>query len=108
MDLALIKLSIERMLEKVEDLETENVELKKRVSELEKSHEQKIVTEANAKRGGFQDELLDTKQVRKFLGISHNTLQAIVSAGKLIQKRINGHSVRYLKSNVMAYIQSLE
>jgi predicted DNA-binding transcriptional regulator AlpA len=108
MDLLFLKLSLEKLNDELEKLKERNTNLESRVETLESELKTKNNPDIRLKKSGFDDELLDTKQVRKYLGISHNTLQAIVNAGKLIQKRINGHSVRYLKSNVLAYVGSLE
>ncbi len=107
-DLFLLKLALEKLNDKIDKFEAENKELIDRVYEIERQLSQKVELKLDMRKGEFEDKLLDTKQVRKYLGISHNTLQAIVNTGKLIQKRINGHNVRYLKSNIMAYIKSLE
>lgn len=107
-DVFLLKLALEKLNDKLDKFEDRFLKLEGKVSTIENSMELKAVDSTITKKGEFEDELLDTKQVRKFLGISHNTLQAIVNAGQLVQKRINGHNVRYLKSNVLSYIQSLK
>ena len=107
MDLTLIKLSLERLHDQLEKLKKRNVEIENSVRNLKERLNLKSFVMTTQTSDGFEDELLDTKQVRKYLGISHNTLQAIVQSGKLIQKRINGHNIRYSKADVMIYIQSL-
>lgn len=104
MDLALIKLSIERMLEKVEDLETENVKLKNRLSELEKNKVAPI-GQSNVPQV-IEDVLLDTKEVLDILGISYNTLRSIISKKLISTIRINQRRIRYSKKAIFAYIES--
>lgn len=106
MELTLIKLSLERLHENVEELKEENKQLKSRLDKMERQKLEPSV-EFQKQTVSLEGELLDTKQVRKILGISHNTLQAIVKKGRLTQRRINGRNVRYLKSEIHSYITSL-
>jgi len=103
MDLALIKLSIERLLEKVERLESDNSQLKKRIELLE-SH---IPTHEVIKFDkSEEDTLIDTKEVLHILGISYNTLRAIVRKNLILPIRINQRRVRYSKKAIKEYIES--
>lgn len=104
MDVALIKLSIERMLEKVELLETENLELKKRVLVLEKKSSSNNVPQYHDPIK--EDVLLDTKEVLRILGISYNTLRAIINKKLIAPIRINQRRIRYSKNAIYTYIQS--
>lgn len=106
MDLTLIKLSLEKLHENMEAMKLMNKTLLARVNTLEKREGVNFASPGIVSTP-LEEELLDTKQVRKILGVSHNTLQAIVRAGKLVQKRINGRSVRYSRSDVKEYIESL-
>ena len=106
MDLTLIKLSLEKLHDNMEAMKLVNKTLLARVNTLEK-REGNYSPNPGIVLSPMEDELLDTKQVRKILGVSHNTLQAIVRAGDLVQKRINGRSVRYSRSNLRDYIESL-
>jgi predicted DNA-binding transcriptional regulator AlpA len=104
MDTALIKLSIERLLEKVEFLERENIKLKERIQLVEnrkelKSNEIEVVQEQ-------EDILIDTKEVLHILGISYNTLRAIVRKNLILPIRINQRRVRYSKKAIKEYIKS--
>ncbi len=108
MDSALIKLSIERLLEKVERLEQENLELIQRVNVLENvEHSESEKGEAVQKQNAMQNVLLDTKEVLKILGISYNTLQAIVRKKVLVPIRINQRRVRFTRKSLTNYINSL-
>jgi len=101
MDLALIKLSLERLLEKVENLESQRTTLELRVRSLEAKN-----TSISKDTSTEQGELLDTKEVLKILGISYNTLQAIVRKNLIHQIRINQRRVRYSKKGIYEYIFS--
>ena len=103
MDLTLIKLSLERLLEKVEQIEAENTELNKRVSELEKKQESSKQHVIEPLR---DDVLLDTKDVLHILGISYNTLRAIIHKNLIVPIRINQRRIRYSKKAIYAYIAS--
>lgn len=107
MDLTLIKLSLEKLHENMEAMKLMNKTLLARVNTLEKREGVNFVSPGIVSTP-LEEELLDTKQVRKILGISHNTLQVIVKAGELVQKRINGRSVRYSRSAVREYIKGLD
>ena len=104
MGLALIKLSIERMFEKVEYLEAENIELKRRVLELEKNQVSEII-QSNVPQVK-EDILLDTKEVLIILGISYNTLRSIINKKLIATIRINQRRIRYSKKAIYAYIES--
>ncbi|GAB5418454.1 MAG: hypothetical protein Crog4KO_33320 [Crocinitomicaceae bacterium] len=102
MDIALIKLSLERLLDKVEGLEKQNRKLKKRIQRLENSNpESSEVSESN------QDTLIDTKEVLQILGVCYNTLRSIISKNLIAPIRINQRRVKYSKQEVMNYISSL-
>ena len=104
MDSALIKLSIERMFEKVECLEAENIELKKRVLELEKNKGSEVL-QFNTE-SAKEDVLLDTKEVLSILGISYNTLRAIINNKLINPIRLNQRRIRFSKKAIYAYIES--
>lgn len=104
MDTALIKLSIERMFEKVERLESENERLSERILELEKNSSSKVGH--NSFETNKDDILLDTKEVLEILGISYNTLRTIISNKFITPIRINQRRIRYSKHAIYAYIKS--
>lgn len=105
MDLALIKLSIERLLEKVDRLESDNTQLKKRIELLE-SHIPTQTHEDIKFDKNEEDILIDTKEVLHILGISYNTLRAIVRKNLILPIRINQRRVRYSKKAIKEYIES--
>ena len=107
MDSALIKLSIERLLEKVERLEKENSELKQRIEAVENKapleQKENTVIEIVQER---EDVLIDTKEVLQILGISYNTLRAIIRRKLILPIRINQRRVRYSKKAIREFIES--
>jgi predicted DNA-binding transcriptional regulator AlpA len=103
MDFALIKLSIERMFEKVEHLESENVRLNERVLKLEKNTSTVVQNSVETYK---EDVLLDTKEVLSILGVSYNTLRAIIKNKLIAPIRINQRRIRYSKKAIYAYIES--
>lgn len=104
MDIALIKLSLERLLDKVEGLEKQNRKLKKRIQRLENSD-----PEASAACEPKQDHdtLIDTKEVLEILGVCYNTLRSIIKKNLIIPIKINRRRVKYSKQEVLDYIASL-
>lgn len=104
MNLSLIQLSIERLLNRVENLESENEQLKERIEQIEtQGSELDQETEPNQDQ---EDVLIDTKEVLNILGISYNTLRAIVRKGLLNPIKINQRRVRYSKKALFEYIKS--
>lgn len=103
MDLSLVKLSIERLLEKVEKLEKGNTKLKKRIQQLEKN---KIVNQIHSAPSPKEtDVLIDTKEVLQILGICYNTLQAIIKKNLITPIRINQRRIRFSKQGILEYIR---
>lgn len=105
MDFAIIKLSIERLLEKIEALENQNVEFCKRIEELE--NRPSISPQNHEKESVQEDELLDTKQVLKMLGVCYNTLRKLTVKNLLLPIRISTKRVKYSKAEILRYVQSL-
>lgn len=100
MELTLIKLSMERILEKVEILEERNHTLESRIAVLEAEGE----CQNSVDSAPLQDELLDTKEVLRILGISYNTLQVIVRKGMIKPIRINQRRIRFASGDIQNYI----
>lgn len=104
MNLSLVQLSIERLLNRVESLESENKQLKDRIEQIEtKASSSDQETESNQDQ---EDVLIDTKEVLNILGISYNTLRAIIRKGLIHPIRINQRRVRYSKKAVFEFIKS--
>ena len=100
----LIELSLERLMQKVEWLEKQNEKLNKRFKALQQNYDVAISTSQEQIR---EDLLMDTKEVLELLGISYNTLQAIVRKQLIVPIRINQRRVRYSKKGILAYINSM-
>jgi predicted DNA-binding transcriptional regulator AlpA len=103
MELTIIKLSLERLLEKMEEMAVENADLKGRVLELEKNQGAK---NHDCIEPVKEDVLLDTKEVLRILGICDNTLRAIINKNLIAPIRINQRRIRYSKKAIYAYITS--
>lgn len=104
MDVSLIKLSLERLLDKVEKLEQDNLDLNNRIDKLEKREDSRIPSKAVEE--SKEDILLDTKDVLGILGVSYNTLRAIINKKLIAPIRINQRRIRYSKKAIYAYIES--
>jgi predicted DNA-binding transcriptional regulator AlpA len=92
------------MFEKVEHLESENVRLNERVLKLEKNTSSNVVQQSI--EPFKEDVLLDTKEVLSILGVSYNTLRAIIKNKLIAPIRINQRRIRYSKKAIYAYIES--
>jgi predicted DNA-binding transcriptional regulator AlpA len=100
----LLKLSLERLMQKVEWLEKQNEKLNERFKSLQQHYDAALST---SKQIG-EDVLMDTKEVLELLGISYNTLQAIVRKQLIQPIRINQRRVRYSRKGILAYINSVK
>ena len=54
------------------------------------------------------DELIDTKEVRKMLGICYNTLQKIILAGKITPIKLGARNIRFWRSAVLNYLREIQ
>ena len=100
MDIALIKLSLERLLGKVESLEKQNRKLKKRIKLLEENSSDSSISEP--------DVLIDTKEALQLLGVCYNTLRSLIKK-KLIPEpiQINQRRKKFFRLDILNYIESL-
>lgn len=105
MDIKLIKMALERLHDEVEALKQKNVELEQAIQELKKD-KQPAETPLVVQKS--EDELMDTKQVLKYLGVCYNTLQSIIKDGFINPIRINQRRIRFSKKSLQAYIQRLQ
>lgn len=104
MDLTLIKLTLEGLAQKLSNLESQNKKLFERLDKIEQnaiSSDSKHETAPTK-----EDVLIDTKEVLKMLGISYNTLRAIIKNNLIFPIRINQRRIRYSKNAILAYIHS--
>ena len=104
MDLVLIKLSIETLAKRVEELEGANQVLTSKIEELEKREVIQLPIEAAPKEP--EDELINGAEVQRMLGVCYNTLQTIVQKNLLTPIRVSARRIRYSKRAVMDYIQA--
>lgn len=103
MDLVLIKLSIETLAKRVEELEQANKVLTQKIEEL-KTRE--LVQLPAPKAPEREDELINTIEVQKMLGVCYNTLQKIVNRNLLTPIRVSAKRIRYSKRAVLDYIKA--
>ena len=102
MELKLIKLAVERLLDEVQALIIRNKELEQEIQNL------KLNTPQAPIEAKVDDELIDTKQVLKYLGICYNTLQSIINKGLIQPIRINQRRIRFSKRSLQRYIQQMQ
>lgn len=103
MDNSLLSMAFEHLKHELENQKTENAALRARVAEIES----RIDTFGDTTKAAtpMQDELLDTKQVLKILGVCYNTLQAIINKGLIFPIRINQRRIRFSREAINAYIK---
>lgn len=99
----MLKLTIEGLAAKVSRLEKRNKKLSKRIARMEQE-EKNEMQQIKQEKVQKDDELLDTSEVLKILGISYNTLRAIIEKKLILPIRINQRRVRYSKRAIYAYI----
>lgn len=92
-------------MQKVEWLEKQNEKLNERVKTLQQNFENVISTTKQETR---EDVLMDTNEVLELLGISYNTLQAIVRKQLIHPIRINQRRVRYSRNGILTYVNSMQ
>lgn len=104
MDNEILMLALNGLKKEVEDLKVELLELKAQLANVK---EEPIIPAEKHVGSTMMDELIDTKSVLGILGISYNTLQAIVKKGLLIPLRISPKRIRFTRSNVNRYLKTL-
>lgn len=103
MELQIIKLSLERVLDKLNIMEKQNRKLKKRVKYLEQNQNEVL---KDSKSEEKEDTLIDTKEVLQILGICYNTLQKIIKKGLIHPIRISVKRMRFSKNEILNYVNS--
>jgi predicted DNA-binding transcriptional regulator AlpA len=101
MNVKLLEFALEGLRKEVEHLKAEVKELK---SELDKKED---VLPNQITPTSSEDELLDTKEVLKKLGICYNTLQSIIRDGLITPLKISKRRIRFSKNGIQKYILSL-
>lgn len=106
-EIKIFRLALNSLMAELDEIKKLNVEMTDRIIQLETFGNTSRNSMLDKETVDKEDTLLDTKQVRKILKISHNTLQAIVRSGKLKQIRINGRNIRYSKFALNDYLKSI-
>lgn len=101
MNTKLLEFALEGLRKEVEKLQAEVKELKEKVN---RGNIPTLIKEISP---SIENELLDTKEVLKKLGICYNTLQTIIKKGLIKPLKISKRRVRFSKQSVQNYILSL-
>ncbi len=102
----MIKLAVEKLYDDVEKLKLRNKELELQIKSLSEDSIQNDVQTKNIQ--STEDELMNTKQVQKYLGICYNTLQTIIDKGLIKPIRVSQRRVRFTRRSIQAYINHLQ
>jgi hypothetical protein len=103
MDNSLLSMAFEHLKLEFQKLKEENAKLKERVLNVE---ERSTSPSQNNNVAPAMDELLDTKQVLKILGICYNTLQAVIQKGLIHPIKINQRRIRFSRQGISGFIQA--
>jgi len=103
-EVKIFQLALERLMDDVEQIKTQNVEFKTEIDNLKNQNGNNVVVQKES----LVDEtvLIDTKEVLQILGICYNTLQSIIDKGELKAIRINQRRIRFSKAQLVRYIES--
>ncbi len=104
MEIKIFQLALNKLMEEVELLKSQNAELKKQFDDFEVQNKSNTVT-VPVEPTVSETVLLDTKDVLRILGVCYNTLQKIVAKGLLIPIKINQRRVRYSKMRILEYLR---
>ena len=108
MNLTMIKLAVEKLYDDVEQLKLKNKALELQLKTLSESSKL-IKTDCKIIDGTSpQDELMNSKQVQKYLGICYNTLQTIIDKGLIKPIRVSQRRIRFTRRSIQAYINHLQ
>ena len=99
MDKTLILLSIEQLFSKFQKLEEKINIIENNLKSLETPKKQQTTTSP------IKDQLIDTKEVLKMLGICYNTLQSIIRKKLISPIKISPRRVRYSQKAILTYIE---
>ena len=106
MELTMVKLAVERLHNELEKLKLRNSQLEQEVKELREGMVPDVEgTVVNQKP---EEELMDTREVLKYLGICYNTLQSIIRDGFIEPIRINQRRIRFSRKAIQNYIRRLQ
>lgn len=99
MDLKTMEWIVDGLRRELESLQSEVKELKIKLDNLNST---------SLKEKSEEDELIDTKQVKKMLGVCYNTLQKIIREGKIKPIKMGPRNVRFWRSSIMNYLNRLQ
>ena len=102
----MIAFTIEKILERLDNLETQNKEQLKRISQLEKEKSIGSIQQNHLFPLMVQDDLLTLSEVKLLLKCSRSTVLRLAEKGVIAIKKI-GRSVRYSRMQVLEYIGRL-
>jgi len=108
MNLTMLKLAVEKLYDDVEKLKARNKELELQLKTISDGVKLKIDSNVEEKTLSKPDELMNTKQVQKYLGICYNTLQTIIDKGLIKPIRVSQRRVRFTRQSIQAYINHLQ
>lgn len=103
-EIKIFQLALERLMEEVEELKAGNKQLRIEVDELK--DRELTVEEDQVKDKNPEKLLLNTKEVQQILGVCYNTLQKVVSTGKLKPIKIGQRRIRYSKVKLIEYLEN--
>ncbi len=106
MDLKVLFLAINQLSSEVEEQKKQIEALKTEVAELKANPVTVSAPVSTSKKDVLIDELMNTQDVMKILGVSFNTLYKIYKQGLIERIKINQRRIRYTTSSVQAYISS--
>lgn len=106
MDLKFVFLAINQLSSEVEEQKKQIAELQKEVTELKTNPIVCEVPATSSKKEVLIDELMNTQDVMKILGVSFNTLYKIYKQGLIERIKINQRRIRYTTASVQKYINS--
>ena len=108
MNLTMIKLAVEKIYDDVEKLKLRNKELELQIKTISDGAKSVTTNSVQVNQQLQADELMNTKQVQKYLGICYNTLQTIIDKGLIKPIRVSQRRVRFTRRSIQSYINHLQ
>ncbi|MGV3629905.1 MAG: helix-turn-helix domain-containing protein [Bacteroidota bacterium] len=102
----MIAFTIEKILERLDNLEAHNKEQAKKIAQLEREKSTPVMQQNHPFPLMAQDDLLTLVEVKHILKCSRSTVLRLAEKGMIAIKKI-GRSVRYSRSQVLEYIGRL-
>ena len=108
MNLTMIKLAVEKLYDDVEKLKLRNKALEIQIRTFSNQSKETTTHSGQTSLELNPNELMNTKQVQKYLGICYNTLHTIINKGLIKPIRVSQRRVRFTKHSIQAYINHLQ